>query len=135
MKKLFMLLFAVLSLAAGVKAQTYAFVYAYNSTDKTLYISSPVNIANYSDCADNNGYNSKIQPEKCIEREFVKSVKIQAGAGYSNCNFIVRACKYENYGYNCTDPFTSESQAASAIRDVISTYRAQGYTYYKLSLN
>jgi hypothetical protein len=134
--KYLLLLTPLILFAFLTKAQTkYGFVYAYNTTDKVLYVSFPVNKDNYSNCPDEKGYNSKMPIEKCMEKAFIRSLKIEIGSKYSSYSIKIRTCKYENSGYDCNDTFNSEAEAANTIKDVIAKYREQNYAYNRVSLN
>ena len=134
MKKILFTISAIL-LFTVVKAQTkYAFAYAYNSIDKVIYISDAINCDSYKDCKDDNGYNSTISPDKCIEREYLKVVKISAGQKYSHFTIRVKSHKGDNNGYNAPDTFNSESDAREARRNLLSKYTSDGYNYITLGL-
>jgi len=135
MKYLTTSVIVLLLISASVKAQSkYAIAYAYSSVDKVIYISSAINCADYKDCKDENGYNSTISPARCIEREYLKVVKISAGRKYSNYTIRVQTHASNDNGYNTPDTFDSELAATEARRNILSKYTSQGYSYITLGL-
>ncbi len=132
MKKL-ILLSAICLIANAVSAQTkYGFAYSFNSEKKLLYISRPINLANYSNCKDNNGYNTTVNVNICLQDAYYKSVKIEAGSSYSKFSTKVITSKNEYNTYNDKDAYTSESEVNDEIKNVMAKYRSLDYSVLRV---
>lgn len=122
----------MLCLALFTKAQCengYGYCFASSSVDKTLYITKKLKLSKYT----GNGF-----LKRYITLEFNKTLTIEVGSSLKNYTSYIILYKSAKKPYSNDQGrnvcFTSKKEVNGAIKDVIATYKAKGYRFYKLSL-
>lgn len=132
MKKIFLLSIIFIATSTLSAQSKYGFAYAVNTSKKLLYISHSINLASYSNCKDNNGYNTTLSVNDCLLDAYFKSVKIEAGSSYSSYKIRAVTSKNDVNTYNDSDKYKSEAEVNNAIKEMMAEYREKDFTVLRI---